>query len=195
MAKHSTANWNCHSLSHFIQCNQELSGNCQEDIHFFNSDACHEKTDLKVAPIFLLVWHRLFRIWVFRLHRSYSRKVGVMYDNDKDLKVYFLVTRIINFFPVLSRVITLSLLQLMTFWQEIQQFRFDINSFWSLFRVSLQLLKSHFNWNVQFLSLPYTLIKFRRYNKSYSKPYYLAILSNLCTDQTLLMLAEDFQWN
>ncbi len=52
----------------------------------------HEKTDLKVfvvvipkvgwarmaAPILLLVWHQLFRIWVFWLHRSYSLKVGVI---------------------------------------------------------------------------------------------------------------------
>ncbi len=75
-----------------------------------SNDAHHEKTDLKVfvvvipkegwarvaAPILLLVWHRLFRIWVFWLHRSYSLKVGVIpffwYDNDKDLKVCFLVT-------------------------------------------------------------------------------------------------------
>ncbi len=52
----------------------------------------HEKTDPKAfvfvipkeewarvaAPILLLVWHRLFRIWVFWLHRSYSLKVSVM---------------------------------------------------------------------------------------------------------------------
>ena len=30
------------------------------------------------VPILLLVWHRLFRIWVFWLHRSCSVKVGVI---------------------------------------------------------------------------------------------------------------------
>ncbi len=73
-------------------------------------DARHEKTDFKVfvvvipkegwahvaTPILLLVWHQLFRIWVFWLHRSYSLKVGIFwYDNDKDLEVCFLVTRVI----------------------------------------------------------------------------------------------------
>ncbi len=30
------------------------------------------------GPILLLVWHWLFRIWVFWLHRSHSLKVGVI---------------------------------------------------------------------------------------------------------------------
>ncbi len=58
---------------------------------------------VRVAML-ILAWHQLFRIWVFLLHRSYSLKVcGIpkqgwarpsffWYDNDKDLKVCFLVT-------------------------------------------------------------------------------------------------------
>ncbi len=60
--------------------------------HNTTNEMRHEKTDLKVfvvvipnegwarmaAPILLLVWHRLFRIWVFWLHRSYSLIVGVI---------------------------------------------------------------------------------------------------------------------
>ncbi len=55
-------------------------------------DACHEKTQLKVFVIvipkegwarmatlnLLLVWHRLFRIWLCWHHRLYSWKVGVI---------------------------------------------------------------------------------------------------------------------
>ncbi len=52
-------------------------------------------------------YNRLFKIWVFWLHRSYSIKVSVIpkegyarpsffwYENDKDLKVCFLVTQLI----------------------------------------------------------------------------------------------------
>ncbi len=61
-------------------------------LHHRHDDTRHEKTDLKVfvivipkegwacvaLPILLLVWHRLFRIWVNWLHRSYSLKVGVI---------------------------------------------------------------------------------------------------------------------
>ncbi len=73
-------------------------------------EAHHEKTDLKLfaAPILLLVWHWLFRIWLCWHHRLYSRKVGVIpklkegwarpsffwYDTDKDLKVCFLMAHI-----------------------------------------------------------------------------------------------------
>ncbi len=32
----------------------------------------------KAAPILLLVWHRLFRIWLCCHHRLYSREVGVI---------------------------------------------------------------------------------------------------------------------
>ncbi len=59
----------------------------------FKDTCCgHEKTDLKIlvvvipkegwarvaAPSLLLVWHRLFRIWLCWHHRLYSRKVSVM---------------------------------------------------------------------------------------------------------------------
>ncbi len=81
-----------------------------------SSEAHHEKIDLKVvvivipkegwahmaAPILLLVWHRLFRIWLCWHHRLYnSRKFGIMpkegffwYDNDKTFKVCFLMTHV-----------------------------------------------------------------------------------------------------
>ncbi len=76
-----------------------------------NHNKQHEKTDLKVfvvviskegwarvaAPILLLVWHWLFRIWLCWHHRLHSWKVGVMPKegwHDKDLKVCFLVTRV-----------------------------------------------------------------------------------------------------
>ena len=63
-----------------------------QDYFLSPCDARHEKTDLKVfvidipkegwarmaAPSLLLVWQRLFRIWVFWLHRSYSLKVSVV---------------------------------------------------------------------------------------------------------------------
>ncbi len=58
----------------------------------------YKKKDGRVWPILLLVWHGLFRIWVIWLYRSYSLKVSVIpfwYDNDQDLKVCFLVTRVI----------------------------------------------------------------------------------------------------
>ncbi len=65
-----------------------------------------ENCKVFVRPILLLVWHRLFRIWVFWLHRSYSLKVGLIpkgharpsffwYDNDKDLKARFVVTHLV----------------------------------------------------------------------------------------------------
>ncbi len=69
-------------------------------------DAHHEKIDLKVfvvvipkegwarmaAPILLLVWQRLFGIWLCWHHRLYSQKIWChaktsffWYDNNKDL--------------------------------------------------------------------------------------------------------------
>ena len=79
-------------------------------------DARHKKTDLKVfvVPIFLLVWHRLVslpkcyprRFWLCWHDRLYSQKVCVIpkegwtrpslfwYDNNKDLKVCFLVMQV-----------------------------------------------------------------------------------------------------
>ena len=67
---------------------------------------CHTKRRV-AAPILLLVWHRIFRVWLCWHYGLYSRKVCVMrkkdgrghshpsffwYDNDKDLnmlKVFF----------------------------------------------------------------------------------------------------------
>ncbi len=75
---------------------------------------CHTKRRMGAhgRAHLLLVWHQLFRIWLCWHHRLlvYSHKVGVMpkegwthhsrpsffwFDNDKDLKVCFLVTRVI----------------------------------------------------------------------------------------------------
>ncbi len=76
----------------------------------FTNDAHHEKTDLKVfvvvipkegwtrmaAPILLLVWHQK------KDGRSHARPSFFWYDNHKDLKVCFLVTRG-KWFQILAR--------------------------------------------------------------------------------------------
>ncbi len=67
---------------------QKIRQASQNFMYYKSYNARHKKTDLTVfvvvipkegwahvaAPILLLVWHRLFRIWVFWLHRSYSRQ-------------------------------------------------------------------------------------------------------------------------
>ncbi len=90
---------------------QYLSDCIHKDLVISPCDAHQEKTDRKVfvvvipqegwthmaTPILLLIWHRLFRIWLFWLHRSHSLKVGVIPKEGwawPRLKVCFLVTHL-----------------------------------------------------------------------------------------------------